>query len=473
MRKPFILTAAVITAAVLGAAGIAQADEPLPTPAPTATDTPAPAATDAPAPAPIALPAATAASATEFISSYTTNADDPYRTPVTVGSYELFDASDGTTDTLWRTTGSVSGTKQVPLPTTLSAVRTPRGLTVMKGWAYFYATTDDTDYNLYRSNGSTVQAVTSTQAINSVSATFCKPVAIGSTLYFAGQDGADGAELWRTDGTASGTKRVADIIPGSGSSGPCNFGAVGSTLYFAASDGTHGRELWRSQGTAATTWQVADINPGSGDSVPANITSFQGAAYFSATDGTHGIELWASSDGQHASMVNDLVPGSDSSSPTNLTASGSYLLFSSQWGADARLTRTDGTDSNTQRNLVDGYLTGNIVKVGSYAYYGDSEHTDLLMRTKGGLGSATEVKDFGTTYAAPQNFLGTSSRVFFDMTLTGSGHHELWESNGSSSGTKVLTATATLTNDALSPIFAMSGHIFYVTADGHLWATFY
>jgi ELWxxDGT repeat protein len=35
---------------------------------------------------------------------------------------------------------------------------------------------------------------------------------------------------------------------------------VGSTLYFPADDGTHGSELWKSNGTTGGTKRVKDVN---------------------------------------------------------------------------------------------------------------------------------------------------------------------------------------------------------------------
>ena len=68
--------------------------------------------------------------------------------------------------------------------------------------------------------------------------------AVGDTLYFTADDGVNGRELWKSDGTEAGTVLVKDINPGSGGSFPSSMTAVGDTLYFTANDGVNGRELW-------------------------------------------------------------------------------------------------------------------------------------------------------------------------------------------------------------------------------------
>ena len=83
--------------------------------------------------------------------------------------------------------------------------------------------------------------------------------AVGNTLYFEANDGTNGDELWKSDGTASGTVMVKDIRSGSSSSSPNYLTAVGNTLYFRADDGTNGYELWKSDGTASGTVMVKDI----------------------------------------------------------------------------------------------------------------------------------------------------------------------------------------------------------------------
>ena len=83
---------------------------------------------------------------------------------------------------------------------------------------------------------------------------------LNGTLYFQASDGANGAELWKSDGTAAGTVMVKDIDPGANSSFPSYIINVNSELYFTANDGAHGYELWKSDGTAAGTVMVKDIS---------------------------------------------------------------------------------------------------------------------------------------------------------------------------------------------------------------------
>ena len=116
--------------------------------------------------------------------------------------------------------------------------------------------------------------------------------AVGNTLYFQADDGTNGEELWKSDGTASGTVIVKDIRSGSGSSSPTYLTAIGNTLYFQATDGTNGDELWKSDGTASGTAMVRDIYSGSSSSSPIDLTVIGNTLYFQATDGTKGDELW-------------------------------------------------------------------------------------------------------------------------------------------------------------------------------------
>ena len=61
---------------------------------------------------------------------------------------------------------------------------------------------------------------------------------------------------------------VKDISDGSGGSFPYYLTMLGNILYFTAKDGTNEPELWKSDGTSSGTVLVKDNNSGSGDSSP-------------------------------------------------------------------------------------------------------------------------------------------------------------------------------------------------------------
>ena len=85
---------------------------------------------------------------------------------------------------------------------------------------------------------------------------------VNGMLFFTADDGVNGRELWKSDGTAAGTVLVEDIRLGAGNSSlPSQLTNVNGVLFFTADDGVNGRELWKSDGTAAGTVLVKDISP--------------------------------------------------------------------------------------------------------------------------------------------------------------------------------------------------------------------
>jgi ELWxxDGT repeat protein len=166
--------------------------------------------------------------------------------------------------------------------------------------------------------------------------------ALHDTLLFAAS-GSGGRELWATDGTSAGTLRVRDIRP-DGSSSPSDLVARGSRVYFSADDGTSGRELWRTDGTLAGTRRVKDILPGARSSSPHGLTRVGDRIVFAADDGEHGVEPWQS-DGSAAGtvLVADIMPAgssldasADERLPVRFGAAGGRVYVAADDGSHGR-----------------------------------------------------------------------------------------------------------------------------------------
>jgi ELWxxDGT repeat protein len=122
----------------------------------------------------------------------------------------------------------------------------------------------------------------------------------------------------------------------------------GTAAYFAASDPDHGMELWHSDGTAAGTRRITDVCAGRCAGLPQSITPVQGGVYFTADDGVSGRELWWSSGtpgSEH--RVRDLCPGPCSTAFNGLQPLGDRLLFVVYDGVKRVLWSTDGTRAGT------------------------------------------------------------------------------------------------------------------------------
>lgn len=188
---------------------------------------------------------------------------------------------------------------------------------------------------------------------------------VNNTILFAATDVTNGRELWKTDGTTTGTQLLANINFGNADSNPDNFAVLGSNMLFAASNAVTGRELFTTDGTTSGTIILKNINNGSGDSDPNNLTTIDNKVYFTATDGVTGLELWVS-DGTESGtyLLKDINPSGDSN-PYLFTKVGSNIFFVADDGSSgSELWKTDGTSGGTVmvKDLTVG-STGSVLSI--------------------------------------------------------------------------------------------------------------
>lgn len=312
-------------------------------------------------------------------------------------------------------------------------------------------------------------------------------VTVDGIIYFFANDGIHGREFWRSDGTADGTWLVKDIFPGRPSStgGTCSVRSdvvsMGGSLYFTAHDGTHGLELWKSDGTRSGTVMVKDIRPGPWDSCPFELTEVDGTLFFAAADGVHGSELWRS-DGtaEGTFLVKDIDPkghaiDQHNSLPSFLDLNGVLIFVANRSNfTKNNLWRSDGTPEGTYP-LVDlatmpphwVVVRHRIRVVGDelyfFAWYG--ELGIELWRSDGTLEGTTRITALGlgslTAFRTAVAVVG--NRLFFQFRSKEAGYG-LWTSDGTKEGTQIVHGG--LMPYLLTPVGEL---LFFVTDSDALW----
>lgn len=265
---------------------------------------------------------------------------------------------------LWISDGTITGTK------ILQAFNQGGNLSYLTGFNHmvFFSAYEgqefvDTEFGfeLWRSDG-TVTGTVRVKDIYPGTAGDPSPAyltVVDDKLFFVATDPDHGRELWVTDGTEQGTNLVKDINP-SGNSLPIDLTQVNGRLFFVADDGSNGQELWVSDGTENGTFMLKDINP-SGDSYPIRFVETNGLLYFVADDGIHGQEIWVS-DGTESGtlLVKDINPAGDSTTifqTTQFGALGLYFISLDDGVHGVEWWRSDGTPEGT-------YMIGDINPTG-------------------------------------------------------------------------------------------------------------
>ncbi|MEM6473341.1 MAG: dockerin type I domain-containing protein, partial [Planctomycetota bacterium] len=265
-------------------------------------------------------------------------------------------------------------------------------------------------------------------------------VVLNNTIYFVADDGVNGQELWKSDGSVAGTMMVDEnFFPGSGGSNPRDLTVFNNTLFFSANTtggsptGDVGRELFSTNGFTISL--EANIRSGNGDSSPEQLTVSGSNLYFTANDGSSGRELYAFASST-ATQVEDIWSGGNGSDPQRLTDVNGVLYFSADDGSDGREPyRSQGAAGNTFQiaNIAPGLTSSNpanfTAALGEVYFSADDATSGIeLWKTTGAEGNATLVADInpGGADSDPVPRFDTGSRLLFTATSPTTTNQELW-----------------------------------------------
>jgi len=306
---------------------------------------------------------------------------------------------------------------------------------------------------------------------------------IGETIYFNGYDPntiatAGGSQLWKTNGHNTDTVMVkANIIP-------TEFTEVNGKVFFV-----NGEELWVTDGSESGTVMVKDIKPTSGSSKVTGLRNGGGLLYFQADDGVHGVEPWISDGSESGTlMLKDIAPGSASSNPVGFTEFKGKVYFrardTSVVTSGDEMWVTGGSEANTVlfKDINPGSgdsSPGNFTVVNETMFFvaNDGQYGAELWKSDGTDGGTKMVKDIRTIDAVGGNpfFLTKLNDMLIFTADDGVNQREVWKSDGSESGTMIIRDIATKCCIAPSPPTTLSGVAYFQMSnnvDGiELWRT--
>lgn len=346
---------------------------------------------------------------------------EPYQQMVISGDYVYFWASDDGSYAvnLWRSDGTATGTIRL---TNLGYEHQSQGAVAAIG-THGAIFTDRNATTLFVTDGTLegTSVVGNRDGLDSL--TFDHMVTSRGVVYFAGA-----GELWRTDGTAAGTGRVAQIG---------NYFSIeqmielNGTLFLVVASDDSNYELWRSDGSASNTKSIAAFT-----TQPPRLQAVRGSLYVivPAAD-RETTEVWKSDGTASGTRKAAEVPGFFQAGFNMATATDDLLFFSVEESLDSFRSvvwRSDGTAPGTWSvGIFDAdSLIASTTHDALFISQGYGETG--LWRTTGGPVAMEKISPvFFEELAAHGNRIVGSA--------ADSDHgQELWTSDGTAAGTNLL-----------------------------------
>jgi ELWxxDGT repeat protein len=287
--------------------------------------------------------------------------------------------------------------------------------------------------------------------------------------------------LWRTNGTPGGTvllKQFSDTYPT-----PRDLTTLPNMkAVFAAPDVNSGMEAWVTDGSSAGTFLLKDINPGSHSSGPKFGDVLNGKLFFIAkTEGvdwvTGSYSLWVT-DGSviGTKKLADSVNTGNGYSPiyhfTYVTYKNVFYFYGFNAVKDEHsLWRSDGTVSGTFQVKILNKL-GNLDQKDIIVYNNnlffrgyDVLHGEEVWKSNGTFAGTKLLKDInpGSSGSLPTSFTTYNGKLYF-ISDNGTDDFEIWSTDGTKNGTKQVSNMSTPMDDEYAQINGVAGPYLYFTA---------
>ena len=327
---------------------------------------------------------------------------------------------------------------------------------------------------------------------------------LGNDSFFFLDSSASNRQLWKTDGTESGTSIVANLPEATSSIAEITVFA--DRLVFRVNTPTS-QELWVSDGTSDNSGPVFDFGPPSdipvhhtrdAANLPWDFENLGERLVFAVNTKEFGRELWAT-DGtsQGTERLTDIVVGEESSirgsnhasSLHPLWVAGEQVFFAAGDGAvgsrafGSSIYVSDGTKAGTRQIAgIDQNVRASIYE--AIDFNGDlifatslsTEHGEELWRSDGTPEGTELIKDIhpGRWHGAPRGLTVFDGNVYFAASDR-SNNRELWVTNGTPEGTHMVAEIRSGAEGSDPDSLVATGtHLFFTASDGthgrELWA---
>jgi trimeric autotransporter adhesin len=389
----------------------------------------------------------------------------------------FFTGQDARGTALWVTDGTAAGTKRVH-PTDYAGY-----LTVSGSRAFFLTGGDDFPTDLWTSDGTargTRFLRTFYQPNHYVGpyTDFLKAVPGGIALVGV-SDGLDGLNVWRSDGTPNGTRRLTAFTDYQSVRGlpESQIAAAGDRLFFVVSNAT-GPRLWSVKGQASLAAPVTGCPGGCPALLPGStLAPERGRVVFAARDPAHGAEPWAS-DGTGAGTrpLGDLCPGACDSNPEAFTSHDGIVDFRATWNGRARLARADGAAATPLAPVTaDGSPRIDLADVGSRTFFAglDSQGRQPWLTDGTAAGSRRIVSGAGSGGSDPKDLVVLGDRLL--LVASDGATRSVWTVDAQGEAAPVPGTGVPIDRPGPSDLTVSGGLAYFVSglgADGvELWRT--